>query len=68
MKDIVTTDFMKGVVDDLGLDVGGDEMEALMKEAGLGNAEEEKKEEDPNKPPDDKDKKKDDEKEEKPKD
>lgn len=67
MKDIVTTDFMKGVVDDLGLDVGGDEMEALMKEAGLGN-EEEKKEEEPNKPPDDKDKKKDEEKDEKKKD
>lgn len=66
MKDIVTTDFMKGVVDDLGLDVGGDEMEALMKEAGLGN-EEEKKEEDPNKPPDDKDAKKDEAKDDKPK-
>jgi len=66
LKDIVTTDFMKGVVDDLGLDIGGDDMEALMKEAGLGG-EEEKKEEDPNKPPDDKDAKKDEAKDDKPK-
>lgn len=56
LKDIVTTDFMKGLVSDLNLDIDQDQMGDLMKEAGLGNkgdGEEEKKEEDPKDPPKD---------------
>ena len=45
MKDIVTTEFMKGLVDDLNLDIEPDKMDNLMKEAGLGKEEEKKEEE-----------------------
>jgi len=45
LKDIVTTDFMKDLVDDLGLDIDQDAMGDLMQEAGLGD----KKESDPKK-------------------
>lgn len=34
LKDIVTTDFMKGLVDDLNLDIDQDAMGDLMKEVG----------------------------------
>ena len=52
MKDVVTTDFMKGLVSDLQLDIDQDAMGDLMKEAGIGDKpkeeEEKKEEEDPN--------------------
>jgi len=48
LKEIVTTDFMKGLVSELNLDIDQDQMGDLMKEAGIGDdeeQEEEKKEE-----------------------
>jgi len=58
LKDIVTTDFMKGLVSELDLDIDQNEMGDLMKEAGLGDNKEEKKEEEDPKKDDDKDKEK----------
>jgi hypothetical protein len=45
----MTTDFMKGIIDDLNLDVGEDELEDIVDNVPGKDKNEEKKEEDPDK-------------------
>ena len=45
LDNIVTTEFMKGLVDDLDLDIDPNQIDNVMKEAGIGNEEEKKEEE-----------------------
>ena len=45
LENIVSTEFMKGLVDDLGLDISENQIDNVMKEAGIGAGEEKKEEE-----------------------
>jgi hypothetical protein len=50
LKDIMTTDFMKGIIDDLDLDVDEDELDEIVDGVpGKDKNEEAKKEDDPDK-------------------